>query len=64
MADAGAAVMLLQKDATEESLENALADLLLDAPRRAQMAQRAQSLARPGALEHIAAIVLSLAGRA
>ena len=61
LADAGAAEMILQKDITPESLEAALLALLTDAPRRARMATAARSLARPGALERIAARVLSLA---
>ena len=58
---AGAAVMLLQRDVTPASLLEALRGLLLDPKRRADMAIRARSLARPGALERIAAMVLSLA---
>jgi UDP-N-acetylglucosamine--N-acetylmuramyl-(pentapeptide) pyrophosphoryl-undecaprenol N-acetylglucosamine transferase len=61
LAEAGAAVMLLQRDLTEESLQAALVGLLSDAPRRAAMAERARSLAKPGALERIAAMVLRLA---
>lgn len=60
---AGAAEMLLQKDVTAETLRAALVGLLSDAPRRAVMAERARALARPGALERIAAMVLRLAGR-
>jgi len=63
LAEAGAAVMLLQKDCTPESLLRELVALLNDAPRRATMAERAKSLAKPGALERIAAMVLKLAGR-
>ncbi len=61
LAAAGAAQMLLQADVTPESLESALLGLLLDAPRRAAMARAARSLARPGALERIAAKILLLA---
>jgi UDP-N-acetylglucosamine--N-acetylmuramyl-(pentapeptide) pyrophosphoryl-undecaprenol N-acetylglucosamine transferase len=60
---AGAAVMLLQKDVTAESLLSALMQLLNDAPRRAGMAERARGLGKPGALQKIAGIVLRLAGR-
>jgi len=62
LAEAGAAAMLLQKDVTPESLLRELVVLLNDAPRRAVMAERAKSLARPGALERIAEMVLKLAG--
>jgi UDP-N-acetylglucosamine--N-acetylmuramyl-(pentapeptide) pyrophosphoryl-undecaprenol N-acetylglucosamine transferase len=58
---AGAAAMLLQRDVTPESLRSALAGLLHDGTRRAEMAERARSLAKPGALEKIAAMVLRLA---
>ena len=61
--EAGAAEMLLQRDVTPETLRSALVALLTDAPRRAEMAEKARSLARPGALERIAAMVLRLAGR-
>ncbi len=62
LVEAGAAVMLLQKDVTEASLLDALEALLLDGPRRAAMAARARSLAKPGALEKIARMVVGLAG--
>ena len=61
LADAGAAVMLLQKDVTPETLLEALRGLLLDPERRAAMAVKARSLAMPGALEKIAAMVLRVA---
>jgi UDP-N-acetylglucosamine--N-acetylmuramyl-(pentapeptide) pyrophosphoryl-undecaprenol N-acetylglucosamine transferase len=57
---AGAALMLLQRDATPERLLDALNGLLLDPVRRTEMAACAKSLARPGALERIAGIVLGL----
>ncbi len=63
LAAAGAAEMMLQADATPESLEKALLALLTDEPRRLRMAASARSLARPGALQRIAAKVLSLAGQ-
>ncbi len=63
LVEAGAAVMLLQKDVTEESLLESLAGLLTGAPRRVEMAERARSLARPGALERIVGMVLQLSGR-
>jgi UDP-N-acetylglucosamine--N-acetylmuramyl-(pentapeptide) pyrophosphoryl-undecaprenol N-acetylglucosamine transferase len=58
LAEAGAAVMLLQKDVTPESLLDVLNGLLLDPARRAKMAVKARGLAKPGALEKIAAMVL------
>jgi UDP-N-acetylglucosamine--N-acetylmuramyl-(pentapeptide) pyrophosphoryl-undecaprenol N-acetylglucosamine transferase len=58
---AGAAVMLLQRALTPASLLEALRGLLLDPKRRAEMAIRARSLARPGALERIAAMVVTVA---
>jgi UDP-N-acetylglucosamine--N-acetylmuramyl-(pentapeptide) pyrophosphoryl-undecaprenol N-acetylglucosamine transferase len=63
LAEAGAAVMLLQTDVTEDSLFAALTTLLTDVPHRAAMAAAARSLARPGALERIAAMVLTLAAQ-
>jgi UDP-N-acetylglucosamine--N-acetylmuramyl-(pentapeptide) pyrophosphoryl-undecaprenol N-acetylglucosamine transferase len=61
LAEAGAAVMLLQKDVTPELLLDALSRLLLDPARRAEMAVKARGLAKPGALEKIAAMVLRVA---
>jgi UDP-N-acetylglucosamine--N-acetylmuramyl-(pentapeptide) pyrophosphoryl-undecaprenol N-acetylglucosamine transferase len=63
LVEAGAAEMLLQRDVTAETLRAALVALLKDGPRRAEMAERARSLARPGALQRIAEMVLRLAGR-
>ena len=64
MVKAGAADMLLQKDVTDESLLAALAGLLNDAARRAEMSKRAKVLAKPKALERIAETVMKLSGRA
>jgi UDP-N-acetylglucosamine--N-acetylmuramyl-(pentapeptide) pyrophosphoryl-undecaprenol N-acetylglucosamine transferase len=61
LADAGAAVMLLQKDVTEASLLEVLVSLLKDGARRDAMALKAKSLAREGAVEQIAAMVVGLA---
>jgi len=61
LADAGAAVMLLQKDVTEETLLLALVSLLNDRARRDEMALKAKSLAREGAVEWIAEMVVALA---
>jgi len=62
LVEAGAAVMLLQRDVTDELLLRALLELLSDAPKRAVMSAKARALAKPGALERIAAMVLRLAG--
>jgi UDP-N-acetylglucosamine--N-acetylmuramyl-(pentapeptide) pyrophosphoryl-undecaprenol N-acetylglucosamine transferase len=61
LVEAGAAVMLLQRYVTEASLLEGLRGLLLDSERRVAMAAKAKSLARPGALERIAAMVVGLA---
>jgi UDP-N-acetylglucosamine--N-acetylmuramyl-(pentapeptide) pyrophosphoryl-undecaprenol N-acetylglucosamine transferase len=61
LAEAGAAVMLLQKDVTAEALLGALVELLKDGPRRALMAERARSLAKRGALQKIVRLVLGIA---
>jgi UDP-N-acetylglucosamine--N-acetylmuramyl-(pentapeptide) pyrophosphoryl-undecaprenol N-acetylglucosamine transferase len=63
LVEAGAAVMLLQREVTEASLLGALLDLLGDQERRAAMSARARALARPGALERIAGMVVGLASR-
>ena len=61
--EADAAVMLLQQDVTEETMFAVLHDLLTDADRRAAMGMKARSLAKPGALEKITAMVLRVAKR-
>jgi UDP-N-acetylglucosamine--N-acetylmuramyl-(pentapeptide) pyrophosphoryl-undecaprenol N-acetylglucosamine transferase len=61
LVEAGAAVMLLQRDVTPETLLEELRGLLLDPARRAAMAGCAKSLARPGALQAIAAMGIQLA---
>ncbi|MDE1154915.1 MAG: undecaprenyldiphospho-muramoylpentapeptide beta-N-acetylglucosaminyltransferase [Acidobacteriaceae bacterium] len=63
LAEAGAARMILQRDLTAPLLEAALLEMLTDASLRQAMAARARSLARPGALEKIAGLVLRLASR-
>jgi UDP-N-acetylglucosamine--N-acetylmuramyl-(pentapeptide) pyrophosphoryl-undecaprenol N-acetylglucosamine transferase len=55
--------MLLQRDVTPEVLLEHLRGLLGDSNRRAEMALRARALAKPGALERIAGMVVGLAGR-
>jgi UDP-N-acetylglucosamine--N-acetylmuramyl-(pentapeptide) pyrophosphoryl-undecaprenol N-acetylglucosamine transferase len=62
LASAGAAVMLLQRDATPEVMERMLVDLFNTPEKRRRMAQAAKGLARRGALERIAGMVLRLAG--
>ena len=61
LAEAGAAVMLLEKDVTQASLFEGLRGLLTDADRRAAMAVKAKSLARVGAVERIGEMVVGLA---
>lgn len=61
LAEAGAARMLLQRDVTEQTLEAALLEMLTDAGLRARMSAAARLLAKPGALEKIAALILRLA---
>ncbi len=57
----GAAVMLLERDATPTALLEGLGGLLRDSKRRAEMAENARRLARAGALERIAEMVIQLA---
>jgi UDP-N-acetylglucosamine--N-acetylmuramyl-(pentapeptide) pyrophosphoryl-undecaprenol N-acetylglucosamine transferase len=64
LAKAGAAVVLLQREVTDALLLSELTELLNDAPRRAEMAEHARSLAKPGALQCIAAMIVHLASRA
>ena len=61
LVDAGAAVIMLQRDVTPASLLTSLQELLLNPERRAQMAAKAKSLARAGAVERIANMVAGLA---
>jgi UDP-N-acetylglucosamine--N-acetylmuramyl-(pentapeptide) pyrophosphoryl-undecaprenol N-acetylglucosamine transferase len=63
LVEAGAAEMLLQRDVTAQTLRAALVSLLNDGPRRAAMATRARLLAKPGALQRIAGMVLRLAAQ-
>ena len=60
LVNAGAAVMLLQREVNPASLLASLADFFLHPAVRAKMAANARSLARPGALERIAGMVLGL----
>lgn len=61
LAQAGAAEMVLEREATPDRLLHALSGLLLDPVRRSTMADRARALAKPGALERIAGMVIRLA---
>jgi len=63
LVNAGAAVMVLERDATPQALLDALRGLLLDPARRAQMSANAKRLAKPGALKRIAAMVERVAAR-
>jgi len=58
---AGAAAMLLERDATPDRLLEMLRDLLLDPSWRAAMSAAARRLAKPGALQRIVEIVERLA---
>jgi UDP-N-acetylglucosamine--N-acetylmuramyl-(pentapeptide) pyrophosphoryl-undecaprenol N-acetylglucosamine transferase len=60
---AGAAEMLMQSEVTAETLLAALLGLLTDEARRTAMAAQAKKLARPGALERIAGMVLQIADK-
>lgn len=62
MSDAGAGVMLLDRDLNGDSLLAALTPLLDDPAVRREMAAKAESVARPEALEHIVKAMLDLAG--
>ncbi|MFC6646941.1 undecaprenyldiphospho-muramoylpentapeptide beta-N-acetylglucosaminyltransferase [Granulicella cerasi] len=61
LAEAGAARMILQRDVTADVLSANLVEMLTDASLRHEMSVAARSLAKPGALEKIAAMVLRLA---
>jgi UDP-N-acetylglucosamine--N-acetylmuramyl-(pentapeptide) pyrophosphoryl-undecaprenol N-acetylglucosamine transferase len=61
LVNAGAAVMLLERDANPATLLETLRSLLSSPEQRKQMSANAKKLARPGALERIAAIVLRVA---
>jgi UDP-N-acetylglucosamine--N-acetylmuramyl-(pentapeptide) pyrophosphoryl-undecaprenol N-acetylglucosamine transferase len=61
LADAGAALLLPERELTPERLAATARELLADPARLAGMAQRARSLACPDAADRIADLVLSLA---
>ena len=60
-AEAGAATMMLQAETTPEHLLATLTGLFKDPGSLAAMGKRARMLARPGAVEKIAAMCLELA---
>ncbi len=57
----GAAAMVLERECTPERLLAEVRALLLDQERRARMAEQARTLAKPGALERIVAMVAAIA---
>ena len=61
LADAGAAVVIAQSDATPERLRTEILALLDDPERRARMAKAARTVARPDAAARVADELLSLA---
>jgi UDP-N-acetylglucosamine--N-acetylmuramyl-(pentapeptide) pyrophosphoryl-undecaprenol N-acetylglucosamine transferase len=63
LARAGAAEVIDQKTLTGETLAERILALAVDAPRRSAMARAAHGLAKPGAAQAIADIVVDLAGR-
>jgi UDP-N-acetylglucosamine--N-acetylmuramyl-(pentapeptide) pyrophosphoryl-undecaprenol N-acetylglucosamine transferase len=63
LADAGAAVILAQDEATPDRLRSDLERLLADPDRLRSMGERAASLARPDAAARLADELLALAGR-
>ena len=63
LADAGAAVLLPERELTADRLVGLLGELLGDTARLRQMAERARGLARPDAAERLVDLVLELAGR-
>ncbi|AKT42314.1 undecaprenyldiphospho-muramoylpentapeptide beta-N-acetylglucosaminyltransferase [Chondromyces crocatus] len=58
---AGGAIVLPQQDASEERLTETITSLVMDAPRRVQMASAAASFGRPDAAARVAADLLALA---
>jgi UDP-N-acetylglucosamine--N-acetylmuramyl-(pentapeptide) pyrophosphoryl-undecaprenol N-acetylglucosamine transferase len=62
LVDAGAGILVDDRDATAEHLDAVLSGLLGDAGARARMARAARAVARPDAAEAMASWILSLAG--
>jgi UDP-N-acetylglucosamine--N-acetylmuramyl-(pentapeptide) pyrophosphoryl-undecaprenol N-acetylglucosamine transferase len=63
LADAGAAVLLPERELTPEHLVDVVSGLLGDPTRLKQMGERAGTLARPDAGERLVDLILGLAGR-
>jgi UDP-N-acetylglucosamine--N-acetylmuramyl-(pentapeptide) pyrophosphoryl-undecaprenol N-acetylglucosamine transferase len=61
LADAGAAIVIEQPDATPERLQTEILALIADPERRARMANAARTVARPDAAARLADELLSLA---
>jgi UDP-N-acetylglucosamine--N-acetylmuramyl-(pentapeptide) pyrophosphoryl-undecaprenol N-acetylglucosamine transferase len=61
LARAGAAVMRIEAGLTAEDLQQELVELLMDPARLEQMGAQAKAMAKPGALQKIAAMVKHLA---
>ncbi|MGI9234456.1 MAG: undecaprenyldiphospho-muramoylpentapeptide beta-N-acetylglucosaminyltransferase [Woeseiaceae bacterium] len=64
MADAGAAVIINERDLSDSSLSDYLKDWLCERSELQSRADRARALARPEALQKISSICLQLAGAA
>jgi UDP-N-acetylglucosamine--N-acetylmuramyl-(pentapeptide) pyrophosphoryl-undecaprenol N-acetylglucosamine transferase len=63
LAKAGAAVMRIESGLMAEDLQHELVDLLMDPARLDEMAAQAKAMAKPGAVEKIAAMVKRLGNR-
>jgi UDP-N-acetylglucosamine--N-acetylmuramyl-(pentapeptide) pyrophosphoryl-undecaprenol N-acetylglucosamine transferase len=63
LAKAGAAVMRIEAGLTPEDLKAELVELLLDPARLEEMSLRAKSMAKPGAVEKIAAMIQRLGSK-
>jgi UDP-N-acetylglucosamine--N-acetylmuramyl-(pentapeptide) pyrophosphoryl-undecaprenol N-acetylglucosamine transferase len=63
LADAGAALLLPERELTADRLVTLVRELVADPPRLKQMSERARSLARPDAAERLVDLILELARR-
>jgi UDP-N-acetylglucosamine--N-acetylmuramyl-(pentapeptide) pyrophosphoryl-undecaprenol N-acetylglucosamine transferase len=63
LADAGAALLLPERELTADRLVTLVRELLADPPRLKQMSERARSLARPDAAERLVELIVELARR-
>jgi UDP-N-acetylglucosamine--N-acetylmuramyl-(pentapeptide) pyrophosphoryl-undecaprenol N-acetylglucosamine transferase len=63
LAEAGAAVLLPERELTSERLGTVIGELLGDPARLKQMGERARALARPDAAARLVDLILELAGR-